>query len=169
MYSSVVLSIFTVLCNKFPEFFILQNWNSVSNNTFSFAPPPRSWQPHSAFCFHEFDYSFTHLCSVAQLLSLTLCVSVDYRLSGSSVHGFSRQEYWSGLPIPSPGHLPNPGIKPVSLMSHALADRFFYPCATYFRYLIFYSICLLWLAYFTKHIVFKVHPCRSMWLNVPTF
>ena len=28
---------------------------------------------------------------------------------------FPRQEYWSGLPSPSPGHLPNPGIKPSSL------------------------------------------------------
>ena len=28
--------------------------------------------------------------------------------------GFSRQEYWSGLPFPSPGDLPNPEIKPVS-------------------------------------------------------
>ena len=28
--------------------------------------------------------------------------------------GFSRQEYWSGLPFPSPGNLPNPGIEPVS-------------------------------------------------------
>ena len=28
--------------------------------------------------------------------------------------GFSRQEYWSGLPFPSPGHLPNPGIEPGS-------------------------------------------------------
>ena len=28
--------------------------------------------------------------------------------------GFSRQEYWSGLPFPSPGHLPNPGIEPTS-------------------------------------------------------
>ena len=28
--------------------------------------------------------------------------------------GFSRQEYWSGLPFPSPGELPNPGIKPRS-------------------------------------------------------
>ena len=28
--------------------------------------------------------------------------------------GFSRQEYWSGLPFPSPGHLPYPGIKPGS-------------------------------------------------------
>ena len=29
--------------------------------------------------------------------------------------GFSRQEYWSGLPFPSPGDLPNPGIEPGSL------------------------------------------------------
>ena len=28
--------------------------------------------------------------------------------------GFSRQEYWSGLPFPSPGNLPNPGIEPRS-------------------------------------------------------
>ena len=35
--------------------------------------------------------------------------------------GFSRQEYWSGLPFPSPGDLPNPGIKPTSLASPALA------------------------------------------------
>ena len=31
--------------------------------------------------------------------------------------GFSRQEYWSGLPLPSPGDLPDPGLKPVSLVS----------------------------------------------------
>ena len=35
---------------------------------------------------------------------------------------FSRQEYWSGLPFPSPGDHPGPGIKPVSL---SLAGRFF--------------------------------------------
>ena len=28
--------------------------------------------------------------------------------------GFSKQEYWSGLPCPPPGHLPNPGIQPRS-------------------------------------------------------
>ena len=33
--------------------------------------------------------------------------------------GFSRQEYWSGLPHPPPGHLPNPGMEPKSLMSPA--------------------------------------------------
>ena len=38
---------------------------------------------------------------------------------------FSRQEYWSGLPCSPPGNLPNPGIEPTSLMSPALAGRFF--------------------------------------------
>ena len=37
----------------------------------------------------------------------------------------SRQKYWSRLPFPSPEDLPYPGIEPVSLMSPALADRFF--------------------------------------------
>ena len=36
-----------------------------------------------------------------------------------------RQEYWSGLSLPSSRDLPNPGIKPVSLVSPALAGRFF--------------------------------------------
>ena len=34
--------------------------------------------------------------------------------------GFPRQEYWSGLPYPSPGDLSNPGIEPSSLMAPAL-------------------------------------------------
>ena len=38
---------------------------------------------------------------------------------------FSRQEYWSGLPCPSPGDLPNPGIESMSLISPALAGGFF--------------------------------------------
>ena len=37
---------------------------------------------------------------------------------------FSRQEYWSGLPFPSLGDLPDPGIEPTSLASLALAGRF---------------------------------------------
>ena len=39
--------------------------------------------------------------------------------------GFSRQEYWSGLPFPSPGHLSYPGIKPASPVAPALAGGFF--------------------------------------------
>ena len=40
--------------------------------------------------------------------------------------GFSRQEYWNGLPCPLPGHLPDPGIEPTSLTSSALAGTFFF-------------------------------------------
>ena len=39
--------------------------------------------------------------------------------------GFSRLEYWSGLPFPCPGYLPDPEIEPASLESPALAGRFF--------------------------------------------
>ena len=39
--------------------------------------------------------------------------------------GFPRQEYWSGLPFPSPGYLPDPGVEPVSPASPALAGGFF--------------------------------------------
>ena len=45
--------------------------------------------------------------------------------------GFSRQEYWSGLPCLPPGDLPNLGIKPVSIMSPALADGLFTTSATW--------------------------------------
>ena len=43
--------------------------------------------------------------------------TVAYQASPSM--GFSRQEYWSGLPCPSPGDLPDPGIKPGSLTLEA--------------------------------------------------
>ena len=47
---------------------------------------------------------------VAQLCP-TLCDPMDFSPPGSSVKGFSRQEYWSGLPSPVPGDLSSPGIK----------------------------------------------------------
>ena len=45
--------------------------------------------------------------------------------------GFSRQEYWNWLPCLPPGDLPDPGIEPVSLVSPALAGRFFTTSATW--------------------------------------
>ena len=45
--------------------------------------------------------------------------------------GFSRQEYRSGLPCPSPGDLPDSGIKPLSLTTPALASGFFTTRATW--------------------------------------
>ena len=48
---------------------------------------------------------------------------LDYSVPGSSVHGIFRQEYWCGLPFPSPGNLPNPGIKPASPTLQALPSE----------------------------------------------
>ena len=44
----------------------------------------------------------------------TLWDPMDCSLLAPPSMGFSRQEYWSGLPLPSPGDLPDPGIKPRS-------------------------------------------------------
>ena len=55
---------------------------------------------------------------------LTLCNPMDYRLPGSTVHGIFQARI-SRLPFPSPGDLPDPGIKPTSSKSPALAGGFF--------------------------------------------
>ena len=51
--------------------------------------------------------------------------SLQPRGPGGLSMEFSRQEYWSGLPFPSSGDLPDLGIEPASLVSPALAGRFF--------------------------------------------
>ena len=57
--------------------------------------------------------------------------------------GFSRQGYWSGLPFPTPGDLADPGVKPSSLSSPALAGRFFTTGTTWEAHLIHGSLYLL--------------------------
>ena len=44
---------------------------------------------------------------------------------------FSKQEYWSGLPFPPPGDLPDPGLEPASLTLPAWARKFFTTSATW--------------------------------------
>ena len=66
-----------------------------------------------------------HCCLVAKLC-LTLCSIMDYIACQALLPmGFSRLEYWSGLPLPSPGDLPDPVSKLVSPVSPALPGRFF--------------------------------------------
>ena len=52
-------------------------------------------------------------------LCLTLCDSMDYSPPAPLSTEFSRREYWSGLPFPSPGGPPDPGIEPQSLALQA--------------------------------------------------
>ena len=56
--------------------------------------------------------------------------------------GFSRQEYWNGLPCLPPGDLPDPGIESASLTFPALASGFFTTSATWeaHKYVYFYNI-----------------------------
>ena len=53
------------------------------------------------------------MCLVAQSCP-AFCDSMDCTASPLCTWGFSRQEYWSGLPCLPPGDLPNPGIEPRS-------------------------------------------------------
>ena len=60
-----------------------------------------------------------------------LCNPMDGAHQAPLSMEFSRQEYWSGLPCPPPGDLPDSGIEPMSLMSPALAGRFFTTSTTW--------------------------------------
>ena len=66
-----------------------------------------------------FFYFCAQLLSRVQLFATLWTVASQAPLS----MGFSQQEYWSGLPFPTPGDLSLPGIEPASLTSPALQDH----------------------------------------------
>ena len=85
-------------------------------NIFCLRYPVWCHLPHEAVC----------LCAKSIQSCPTLCEPMRlYSSLGSLCMGFSRQESWSGLPFPSQGDLLDPGVLPRSLMSLALAGRFF--------------------------------------------
>ena len=81
-----------------------------------------AWKPHRALL------GFSTSCFLF-VLSLFICVQPFVTL-WTGAHqaplsmAFSRQVYWSGLPHPPPGNLPDPGIEPTSFMSPALSRGF---------------------------------------------
>ena len=88
------------------------------------------------FVYHKFHVFPQHILAPCKFLHVYLhtqsfscvqlyCDPMACSPLGSSVHGILKQEYWSGLLFLPPGHLPNPGIKPVSLVSPALAGKLF--------------------------------------------
>ena len=72
---------------------------------------------------HKFVERKVKVKSLSRVRLFVTPWTVAYHASPSM--GFSRQEYWSGLPFPSPGDLPNPGIKPGSpaLQTDALPSK----------------------------------------------
>ena len=79
-------------------------------------PLPLFWPP-----FYSSVFASAYVLSHVWLFATPWTVACQPPLSV----GFSRQEYLSGLPFPSPGDLPNPGIKSTSPTYPALAGRFF--------------------------------------------
>ena len=81
-----------------------------------------------SFCLLIFVMTKHCVCVFSVMSNSAILWTVAHQVPQSM--GFSSQEYWSGLPFPPAGDLPNPGIKPVSLASPALAGRFFTTCTT---------------------------------------
>ena len=69
-------------------------------------------------------------CEVASVVSDSVTPGTVAHQAPLSM-GLSKQEYWSRLPCPPPGDLPNPGIEPVSLTFPALEGKFFTASATW--------------------------------------
>ena len=84
--------------------------------------------------------------------------------------GFSRHEYWSGLPFPPPGDLPNPGIEPESLMSPVLAAGFFTTSATWKAYNVItnrYNLWeVIWLEFFSFLFVIWLEFLRVIKMSI---
>ena len=83
---------------------------SCSSQIFSYG----MWDLVSSVCVWAQTLSRVQLFAIPWTVACQTCLSL----------GFSRQEYWSGLPFPSPRDLPYPGIQPESLSSPAMAGRF---------------------------------------------
>ena len=78
-------------------------------------------------------FLYTFICVCAKSLN---CVQLFVTLWTVAYQpplsmGFSRQKYWSGLPWPPPGDLPDPGMEPLPLMSPASAGGFFTTSSTW--------------------------------------
>ena len=78
------------------------------------------WSP----CMHKYTHTYICVCVCVLVTQscLTLCDPWTVTCQAPVSTGFPRQKYWSGLPFPTPGDLPNPGIEP---KSPALVGRFF--------------------------------------------
>ena len=95
----------------------------------------------------------------------TLCDAMDHSLPGYSVHGILQAGKLEWV-VTSPGDLPDPGIKPVSLLSPALAGGFFTTSATWEDF-IYVAKTQTQLSDFT--FTFHFHALRRKWQPTPVF
>ena len=82
------------------------------------------WEKATDKNYHPFMIKTLQKAGMAVVAQLRLTLEISWTVAHQATlsMGFSRPEYWNGLPFPSPGDLPNSGIKPGS---PAFAGRFF--------------------------------------------
>ena len=107
---------------------------------------------------HEFP-----MCCVLSHSNRVWCFATPWTVAHQAPlsMGFSRQEYWNGLPCLPPVDLPNPGIEPESLLSPALAGGFFF----FFFFFKLYNIVLV-LPYIEMNPP-QVYMCSPSWTLLP--
>ena len=112
-----------LVCSDAGPLVLMANWQNGDENTLSGTFPLWASNPGN---------SLRCLCMLSDFSRVQL-FATPWTLAhqGPLSMGFSRQEHWNGLPFPSLGDLPDPGIKPRSLMSPGLADGFFTTSATW--------------------------------------
>ena len=94
-------------------------------------PCPSAWMLSQSAFVQDPDYLWTPGGGLVARLCWTLCDPGDCSHLAPLSMGFSWQEYWRGLPFPSPGELPDPGIEPNSVwVISCIAGGFFTDWAT---------------------------------------
>ena len=104
-----------------------------------FCNSPRKFKSHCHYLWNNlcWGYGWSEtlyiLCTVLRCFSCVWLFATLWTVPCQAPlsMGFSRQEYWSGVPCPPPGDLPDLGVQAASLASPALADRFFTTNATW--------------------------------------
>ena len=114
---------------------MISSWHT-STNTPRYNVSPATWASPSlerASPFKLTDKINQCVCCMLICFSCVQLLETPWTIPHKATlsKGFSRQEYWSGLPFVPPGDLPAPGFEPKSLMSPALADRFFTTSTTW--------------------------------------
>ena len=83
------------------------------------------WQSQESLTQNSLHIYNCQLCMFSHFSHIRLFATLwTVACQASLSMGFSRQEYWSGLPFPAPGDLPDPGIDPTSSVPPSLAGRF---------------------------------------------
>ena len=135
-YLLVIPFVFMLLTGStfFFHFYFIFYWNTVALHWCVSFCYTAKWVSHmyTYVCMHAESLSCVWLCATAWTVAHQAPLSM----------GFFREEYWSGLPCPSLGDLPDPGVEPVSLKSPALTRGFFTTSTTWEAHVYIYPLFL---------------------------